>query len=201
MRDDILHMRYKIGIYGSAVNEGREVEEKAIALGKELSKHNIVIITGAGHGMPYIVAKEAAAHDVEIWGFPPVIGEDELETYAHGDSIAFYKHTFFIPLDVPFAKTIGASRLYRNLTSTFAVDAGIVISGRWGSMNEFTNLYGMEKVIGVYTNTGGIADQLEGLMKKINKPSGAKIIFSDTPKELLEKVMKELDKRTHSHIK
>lgn len=58
---------------------------------------------------------------------------------------------------------------YHNVLTTAACDAGIIIAGRWGSMNEFTNLYDMGKVIGVLTGTGGIADELPQLLKKISK--------------------------------
>jgi len=60
------------------------------------------------------------------------------------------------------------------------------------TMNEFTNLIDMGKVIGVLRGTGGIADELEQLTKKINKPSKAKVIFHDSPKELVQEVLKEL---------
>lgn len=76
-----------------------------------------------------------------------------------------------------------------------ACDAGIIISGRWGSMNEFTNLYDMGKVIGVLTGTGGIADELEYLMKKVTKKSKAVVIFDSSPDTLVEKIIKTLHKR------
>ena len=62
-----------------------------------------------------------------------------------------------------------ARKKYRNVSSTANCDAGIIISGRWGTMNEFTNLYDMGKVIGILTETSGVADEIKNLSKKINK--------------------------------
>ena len=79
---------------------------------------------------------------------------------------------------------------YRNVISTANCDAGIIISGRWGTMNEFTNLHDMGKVIGIFTSTGGIADDIFRLSKKIHKPSKAELIFDDSPKKLIGKIIK-----------
>ena len=79
--------------------------------------------------------------------------------------------------------------------STATADAGIIISGRWGTMNEFTNLYDMGKVIGVLTGFGGIADELPSLSKKINKQSKAKVFFSDNPDTLVSEIINELKQR------
>ncbi len=62
-------------------------------------------------------------------------------------------------------------------------------------MNEFTNLYDFGKVIGILTGTGGIADELKSLNKKIHKPGRAKVLFSNSVQKLVELVLKELQKR------
>ena len=75
------------------------------------------------------------------------------------------------------------------------MDAGIIISGRWGTMNEFTNLHDMGKVIGVLTGTGGVADDLSSLSKKIHKPSKAVVIFDSSPEQLVKRILEELKHR------
>ena len=52
----------------------------------------------------------------------------------------------------------------------------------------------MGKIIGVYTDTGGIAGELENLNKKIYKPGKAKIIFNNDPELLIKKILAELAK-------
>lgn len=191
-------MKYKIGVYGSAINEGKGIEKKAIELGKILAQYNLIIITGAGHGVPYQIAQEAAKYGAEIWGFPPVIDSNSQKEYAKNDEINFYKKTFFVPKNLPFSTNLQANRQYRNFISTYTCDAGIIISGRWGTMNEFTNLHGMDKIIGILTESGGTADELPQLIKKINKPSNAKMIFNSSPKNLVNEILSELEKRTYA---
>ena len=57
------------------------------------------------------------------------------------------------------------------------------------------NLYDMGKVIGILTGSGGIADELPSLMKKIAKPTKAKVFFNSSPKQLVDEVINELDNR------
>src|SRR6185437_8568184 len=106
---------------------------------------------------------------------------------------SLYEKLFYIPSDYPFKNNHLVTRKYRNVSSTAICDAGIIISGRWGTLNEFTNLYDMGKLIGVLTSTGGIADELEDLNKKIYKPGKAKIIFNNDPEALVKKIIAELE--------
>jgi len=185
----------KIGIYGSAVNEGKRAEDLAKSLGTELSYHkDIILITGAGHGIPYIVATTAAKNGTKIWGFPPVKNQKALLKYMPDVDLSIYKKITYIPKYFPLRISLAACRVYRNFASTKQADAGIIVSGRWGTMNEFTSLHSMGKVIGILEGTGGIADELSSLLFKIEKPSKSKVIIEKDPKKLVKKVLEELAK-------
>jgi len=186
--------KYKIGVFGSAVKEGKKAQEKAEELGKELSKHNIIVITGAADGIPYKVAYNAWKLGAEVWGYAPVVSLEEEKKISHEQNFNIYKKLFYIPKNYSFKDEIQVSRKYRNVSSTATCDAGIIIAGRWGTMNEFTNLHDMGKVIGILTGTGGIADELPRLMKKITKKTKAVVVFDDHPKELIGKIIKLLKK-------
>lgn len=193
-------MKYKIGVFGSAVNESDEIMAKTKKLGQILSKENAIIITGACAGLPDIVADEAFKNGSEVWGFAPEVNYEKLQELYPGYNLKKYKKIFYIPENNPELFFLGdvtnkSFQKYRNVISTSNCDAGIIISGRWGSLNEFTNLFDMGKVIGVLTGTGGIADELEALSRKIYKLSSAKVIFDNDPKKLVEEVIEELDKR------
>lgn len=135
-------MKYKIGVYGSAADTSQHTEEVAKELGQELGKHSTdcIVITGAGHGIPYIVASQAAAMGTEIWGYPPVENEQALKEYMPHADLSIYKEITYIPKTFLLNESIGASRAYRNFISTKNCDAGIIIAGRWGTMNEFTKI-------------------------------------------------------------
>lgn len=185
-------MKYKIGIFGSSAGEMEEIIPKAHALGKILAKQNIILITGACPGIPYEVISKAP--DTEIWGYSQAGDLETQKEYANHDP-SIYAKLEYIPKDYPFLSNRKVCQKYRNVTSTANCDAGIIISGRWGSLNEFTNLHDMGKVIGVLTGTSGIADELPELYKKIHKESKAKVFFNSNPEELVKLILAELAER------
>lgn len=189
-------MRYKIGVFGSAEGDFNLTLGKAKELGKALGKRNVIVITGATTGLPYETSLEAYKGGSKIWGFSAAIDLENQKELTVGLDNTIFSKLFYIPRNYQFANDKNVSRKYRNVTSTATCDAGIIISGRWGTLNEFTNLYDMGKVIGVLTGTGGIADELVNLYKKINKKSKAIVIFDTQPEKLIAKIIKELKKRT-----
>ena len=189
-------MKFKIGIFGSGNNYKNleELDLKVQQLGIELAKRNdeVVVITGGCSGLPYIVASEAAKGGVEVWGYSPVIGMDEQKLFTPKDDLSIYSKLVYVPKDVSFVNNLRVCMKYRNVLSTNECDAGIVISGKWGSLNEFTNLIDMQKTVGVLTGTGGISDELQELTEKIHKEGQGKVIFSDSPTELVNELFKSL---------
>lgn len=190
-------MKYKIGIFGSSAGDLENILPKARQLGRALGKHAdaISIITGACSGLPYAVAKAAADEGSEILGFSPVFDIEEQKKFTPDDDISIYKRIEYMPRNFKLANNDLANKKYRNVISTATCDAGIVISGRWGSLNEFTNLIDMQKIVGVLTGTNGIADELPGLSQKISKEGQGQIIFNDNPVKLVEEVLAALQNR------
>ncbi|MBI3486057.1 LOG family protein [Candidatus Daviesbacteria bacterium] len=188
-------MPFKIGIAGSAEGDFEKILDKAQQVGRILGKKGAIVITGASNGLPYEVAKVARKNGAEIWGYSKGTDLKSQEaTNPELDSNIFTK-LIYIPKDFEFANDPKVCMKYRNVIWTANCDGAILISGRWGTLNEFTNLFDMGKVIGVLTGTGGVADELENLSKKINKPSKAKIIFNSSPKALINSILKELSLR------
>lgn len=191
-------MQYKIGVFGSSAEDAtvnKKIVEKVRLLGKTLSNNNVIIITGACSGLPYIAASSAAKLGSEVWGYSPEIDINEQKKFAPKDDLSIYKKLFFVPHNFIFVSDPLVRKKYRNVVSTANCDGGIIISGRWGTMNEFTNLFDLGKVIGVLTGTGGIADKLEGLQKKIKKPGKAKVLYNNNPEALVKSMIAELEKR------
>lgn len=194
--------KYKIGVYGSNITESEEAVQFAQTLGKELAQNNVVVITGACSGMPYAVASAAKQKGADVWGFSPEVGEEEQKRAYPLDDITVYTKLFYVPqqhdrlffLDENLSPSQDwSARLkYRNVISTIHADAGIIISGGWGSMNEFTNLLYDGKPIGVFTGTGGLADELPHWFLKLRKKSESTIYFSNNPSEIVSFLLKEL---------
>lgn len=189
-------MKYKIGVFGSAEDIDSSVLKKAKELGKILGNNNVIVITGATSGLPYFISKQAHTYGAKIWGFAAEKDAQSMKKSQPDHDLSMYSRLIYIPKNFPFASDLQVCRKYRNVISTANCDAGIIISGRWGSMNEFTNLHDYGKVIGILTKTGGIADELPDLYTKIKKKSKAKVLFNDSPKQLVEKIIEELKSHT-----
>lgn len=183
--------KYKIGIYGSSAGDIEKILPKAVELGKILGEYadSVIVITGACPGLPYAVAQAAAEKGVEVWGFSSSLNEEtQIKEYSD-DDLSIYKKVIYVPQDFALAASDHAGKKYRNVISTSNCDAAIIISGRWGTLNEFTNLIDQQKTVGVLTGTGGIADELPVLSQKISKAGQGQIIFDNDPKALIEKII------------
>ena len=195
-------MKYKIGIFGSAAAGSAtittDVKQLAEQVGQALAKHKdeVIVITGGCSGLPYTAAHETAQHGVEVWGYSPVLGMEEQKDFTPNDDLSIYTKLHFVPKDLDAIDTRRKRMKYRNVLSTEACDASIIISGQWGSLNEFTNLIDMQKTVGVLTGTGGIADELSHLTAKIHKEGQGEVVFESDPEKLIEILLARL---TNSH--
>ncbi len=197
----------KIGIFGSAVKESPGAMEKARELGQVLARYEkVILLTGACTGVPYAVAASARKHGLkEVRGYSSCIDLVTLKKSFPDDDVTVYTKIFYSPgnfyeLMLQERETVWENEQqvrhkYRNVILTANSDAGILVSGRWGTLNEFTNLFDMGKLIGVLTDTGGAADELQHLMSKISKPSKAVVIFESDPKILVEKISKNWENK------
>ncbi len=188
---------YKIGVFGSdAGTSVLKANKTAKALGRALGNEKVLVVTGACSGLPYIAAHEAWALGSKVWGYSPEVSISAQHAFTPKDDLSIYTKLVFVPKNYVFVRKERVRKKYRNVTSTATCDAGIIISGRWGSLNEFTNLFDMGKVIGVLTKTGGMADEIPKLAKKVHKPGKAVVVYDSSPVRLVRKVLTELRKRS-----
>jgi uncharacterized protein (TIGR00725 family) len=170
---------YKICVSGAA-ETGHcmpDALEKAEELGREVVRHNGVLVTGATTGAPFWAAKGAKEEGGMSIGLSPAASERE--------HIKSYK------LPTEYFDVIvytGFNYSGRNLLLTRAADAVIFVCGRMGTLNEFTIAFEDEKPIGVLEGTGGVADLVRELLPKLHRGTG-KVVFDSDPKRLLEKVL------------
>lgn len=153
-----------------------DAHDKAEAVGREIAKASIILMTGATTGIPYWAAKGAKEEGGFVIGFSPAASETaHLKTYRlpadYHDVIVF----------------TGFDYSGRNLLLTRAADAVIILCGRIGTLNEFTIAFEGKKPIGVLTGTGGIADQIKSIVENAHRGAGT-IVFSDDPADLVAKL-------------
>ncbi len=182
--DQHTHLKYKLCISGAAETShcGPDALDKAKMLGHEIIQQGAVLVTGATTGAPYwgaIGAKDAGGF---VIGLSPASSERE--------HVKKYK----LPIDYhDIIIYTGFGYAGRNLLLTRSADAVLIVCGRMGTLNEFTIAFEDDKPIGVLTGTGGLADDIQDLIRRAHRGPG-KVIFDSQPRALVEKVM-ELVKR------
>ena len=178
------HLRYKICVSGAAETGHCEPSalEKAEAMGREIAKRGLVLVTGATTGIPYWAAKGAKLEGGMVIGLSPAASK------------AAHLKTYHLPVDYhDLIIYTGFEYAGRNLLLTRSADAVITICGRIGTLNEFTIAFEDQKPIGVLEGTGGTADMLRGLLERSYRGPG-KVIFSKDPADLLDRLIDLIEK-------
>lgn len=161
-------------------------------LGRELVRHNAILVDGATTGFPYWTAKGVKSEGGMVVGFSPAATEQE--------HVEKYK----LPLDYhDLIVYTGFGYSGRNLMLTKAADAVIVGCGRMGTVNEFTIAFEDGKPIGILEGEWETDEVLKNLLEKSHRTADreGKIIFAKDLKTLLDQLILiiEKDKRSQ-HI-
>lgn len=177
------HQKYKICVSGAAETGhcAADALDKAKELGREIVAHGAILTTGATTGFPYwaaIGAKEAGG--ISIGLSPAATEKDHIEKYK-------------LPVDyMDMIIYTGFGYPGRNLMLTRASDAVIVGCGRMGTLNEFTIAFEDGKPVGILTETGGIADMIQEIIERANRPQKGEIIYDADPKQLVKRIMEAI---------
>jgi len=181
---------YKICVSGAAETKHCKkcALDKAKEVGREVIRQKGVLVTGATSGIPYwaaIGAKEEKGFSIGI--SPAATEKEHIKKYR-------------LPTDYfDVIVYTGFNYSGRNLLLTRSADAVIIICGRTGTLNEFTIAFEDQKPIGVLEGTGGTADEIKTLVKRLHKGSG-KIVFDKNPKRLVEKLIDLIKKEKEIKI-
>jgi uncharacterized protein (TIGR00725 family) len=168
----------KIGVSGSAVfDHSQATIDDALTIGRELAKRDIVVVTGDTTGIPYEAAKGAKKAGGFTVGISPAI--------SYQEHVRKYKlpHRY-----TDFVMYTGFGYSGRNMLFIRSTDAVIFISGRIGTLNEFTIAFEDKKPIGILADSGGVSEDLDHILT-ISKRGRHNIVFENDPKILVEKVV------------
>ena len=179
------HLKYKICVSGAAETHhcSKDAMEKTKALGAAIIKAGAVLVTGATTGAPLWAAIGAK----EVGGF--VIG------LSPASSELEHVKKYHLPLDYhDIVIYTGFGYSGRNLLLTRASDAVITTCGRMGTLNEFTIAFEDKKPQGVLEGTGGIADDIDEIIKRAHRGSGF-VAYDTDPEILVKKVVELIDQK------
>ena len=180
-------MKYKICVSGAAETSycGDDAMQMAEELGKEIVRHNAVLVEGATTGFPYWTAKGVKSEGGMVIGFSPAGTEREhLETYK-------------LPIDYhDLIVYTGFGYSGRNLMLTKAADAVVVGCGRMGTVNEFTIAFEDGKPIGGLEGDWETDEVLKLLLEKSHRAAERKdkIVFAKDPKSLLDQLISIIER-------
>jgi len=173
-------MNIAVGVMGSAgdgspAGAKEALVEKAGAMAKAIAARDVVLLTGATTGIVYIVGK--TAHDAGTFhvGISPASDRREhVEKYE-------------LPVDAcDLIVYTGFGLKGRNVVLVRSCEIVLFIAGAMGSLNEFTIAHDEGKVIGCLTGTGGVADEVDYLIKNFSKDTGARVLQNNDPIKLLD---------------
>ena len=189
MNNNICHtnLKYKICVSGAAETSFIKSDIFSIGeeIGKEIVRHDAILVNGATTGFPYWAAKGAKEEGGIVIGFSPAATERE--------HVNLYK----LPLDNhDVIVYTGFHYSGRNLILTRASDAVIVGPGRMGTINEFTIAFEDNKPIGILEGDWETDEVIKTIVEKSHRAEErkGKIIFSKDPKELLDKLIEVIEK-------
>jgi uncharacterized protein (TIGR00725 family) len=179
-------MTVAIGVMGSAGDIAGPLDKealaaKAVALAQAIADRKPLLLTGATTGIVYLVGK--AAHDAGTFhvGISPAGDKRE------------HVEKFKLPLDAcDLIVYTGFGLKGRNVVLVRSCEVVLFIAGAMGSLNEFTIAHDEGKIIGCLTGTGGVADEVDYLLKKFSKDTGARVFQNEDPAKLLDDCLQAL---------
>lgn len=180
-------LKYKICVSGAAETGHCGVDAFKIGeeLGREIVRHNGVVVDGATTGFPYWAAKGAKSVGGIVIGLSPAVNErHHVETYK-------------LPLDYhDLVIYTGFNYSGRNLLLVRSADAVVFGCGRLGTINEFTIAFEDKKPIGILQGEWETDETLDEIIKKSHRAEEMidHIVHDKDPKVLLDKLMVVIEK-------
>jgi uncharacterized protein (TIGR00725 family) len=171
--------RYKVGVSGSAANNcAPGAYAKSRAVGRQIAKEGAICVTGDTIGVPHAAAHGAKSAGGTTVGVSPAISRQE------------HERKYKLPKDeMDIIIYTGFQYSGRNLLFIRACDAVIFICGRIGTLNEFTIAFEDKKPMGILLETGGMVDELDGILEFAKRGKG-NIVWDTDPEALVKKVLK-----------
>ncbi len=183
-----LILKMKIAVYGSALGGITDtLKQIARDVGRKIAERNHTIVTGACPGLPYEAVLGTKELRGKVIGFSPAV---DLEEHIERFNFPYeeFDELIYIPQNFTYHNQKGACLKLRNVYSVAFSDAVICISGRFGTLNEFTIAYDLGKPIGLVSGTGGAVSQIPKLIKIFQKKSDSKIFYSESPQDLVSQL-------------
>jgi uncharacterized protein (TIGR00725 family) len=176
---------YQICVSGSSGGaSAEEAKELARAVGRELARSGLGLITGATSGLP-----EEAAIAYKKAGGKMCVGLSP--------AVSKIEHTkkYRLPTE-PFDVIIysGMNYVGRDALLINSCDGMVSIGGRMGTLHEFTIAMELNVPTGFMQGAGGISTEIKTILDIADENKSRNVVFSDDPAELIADLIKLIDR-------
>ena len=178
------HLQIKLGVSGAAETGhcGVDAYDKGLELGRQIAKHDAMLVTGATTGFPMWAAMGASEVGGFSLGFSPANTEKE------------HVEKYNLPLEYMDAIVYtGFGYPGRDLIFSNSCDGMLFGCGRIGTIHEFTIAFENQKPIGIFEADWETDEVLKDILDKGHRPND-KIVFDTDPKALVERVIELITK-------
>ncbi len=184
-------MKLKIGVMGSSAKVNDVLlREKAREVGREIARHNCILVNGATTGMPNEAAIGAKEEDGFVMGISPAM---DLEEHKKVWKLPYKEYDLIV--------YTGQGFMYRDILNIRTSDAIVFLRGSVGTLNEFTIGFEEGKIMGILENMGGISGFIDEIIQIAKKETNATVIYDKDPKKLIRKLTQEVEKQRKSKKK
>jgi len=165
-----------IGMMGSAGGVlAPDIRRRCYDLGTAIAKTGCVLITGACPGLPYDCARGARDAGGLSVGVSPALSRSE-HVIKYASPVDAYDVIIYT----------GSGLMGREVHNIHSSDIVIIAGGHSGTLGEFAIAYDEGKLIGILTETGGIADDISRIVPQIDKDTGALLVYDSNPESLVQ---------------
>jgi uncharacterized protein (TIGR00725 family) len=177
----------KICVSGAAAGSASEAGDRlGYIVGREIAVRGGIVVTGATTGVPYSAVKGAKSVHGQTVGFSPAHSMLE-HVKKYRLPVAGHDTIYFTGYDYA-----GRDTLLIDLS-----DAIINVSGRMGTLHEFTSAFERRKIIGVLLHSGGLSDDIPIIIEHAKRGRG-RVIMDEDPKKLVAAVFAALEEANTS---
>jgi uncharacterized protein (TIGR00725 family) len=147
-------------------------------LGAAIAGAGCTLITGACPGLPMEAVVGAKDAGGLVVGISPALSETEhvqrFNSPVEGFDVLVYT---------------GSGLMGREVVNIRSSDIVVIAGGRSGTLGEFAIAYDEGRLLGVLTGTGGVADMIEELVTRMDKETGARVLYDDNPESLVSRLV------------
>jgi uncharacterized protein (TIGR00725 family) len=167
----------KVGVMGSAGGKmDEDILERCKELGRTIADEGCAILTGGCPGLPHAAVLGCKERGGITIGVSPAL------------SIQEHVSRYNSPTDnIDVMIFTGSGLMGREIIGVRSCDIVIIVGGRSGTLGEFAIAYDEGRMIGVLTDTGGVADHIDEILEVVKKPTGSRMFFDDDPRKLVER--------------